>query len=296
MCSGANPRYYLIMNPGSRGGESKALFIRIHQQMALYQLNYEYAVTACLDDAERFARQAAREGFDIIVAVGGDGTINRVINGLYQGDKALIADAKLGVIYTGTSPDFCKSYGIPIRHPEKSVAVLAAANTKTIGIGRVCFSNRTSRVFACCANIGLGAEIAQAANGGIRGKIGDKAGTFLSLLRVLAGYRPSALTINGKRVTHVYNLSVGKTYYVASGLKIRHRMPLKEDQHYLLCVRSRPLWHVARLYTGAALPLKYGHKLTIEGSAEVEFDGDPCGQLPVMIEPALSIEVIYERT
>ena len=296
MGSRTDSRYYLIMNPGSRSGESETLFAGIHEQMRHYRLNYEYAVTADLDDAEALARRAAGSGFDIVVAVGGDGTINRVINGLYKVDGTLLSAARLGVIYTGTSPDFCMSYRIPVRDIRRSVAVLAAARSKTIGIGRIRYADRTSRVFACCANIGLGAGLAQAANSGIRGKVGDKAGTFLSLVRVLAGYRPSGLTINGTYVPHVYNLSVGKTRYIASGLKVRHRIPMREFESYILCICSRPLEYIFRLYAGAALPLKYGRRIKVEGCAGVEFDGDPWGQLPVIIEPALPLEVIYERT
>ena len=296
MGSKADQGYYLIMNPGSGGGASKALFAEIHRQMILYRINYEYVVTTCLNDAEEYSRQAARAGFDVIVAVGGDGTINRVLNGFYHDDGTLISDARLGVIYTGTSPDFCRSYGIPVRDPERAVAVLAAAKVRTIGIGRICFADRTNRFFACCANIGLGAGLAEAANGGIRERIGDKAGTFLSLVRMLAGYRPAELTVNGIRMPHVYNLSVGKTYYIASGLKIKHRMPLAKDEFYTLCIRRRPVTHIIRLYTGGRLPLQYRKKLMIKGNAGVECDGDPCGRLPVVIKTAASIEVIYEGT
>lgn len=296
MGSRTNKNYYLIMNPGSQGGRSQKLFREIHRELTRRGMQYRFAKTSSLKDAELLSRQAAAAGYDVIVAVGGDGTINRVINGFYDASGALISNVRLGVIYTGTSPDFCKNYGIPVRNVKRSVQVLAKGDTRTIGIGRMCFKDHSFRAFACCANIGLGAGLAQAANSGIRKRLGDKPGTFLSLIRILVGYRPAGLRINGKEVPHVYNLSVGKTRYIASGLKISHRLSAAADDFYVLCVCNRPLWHIIRLYTGGALPLKYCKRVEIRGNAGVEFDGDPYGGLPVVITKAPPIEVIYERT
>lgn len=289
-------RYFLILNPGSRSGESKKLFGQIRREMRRRGLDSRYAVTRCLADAGRLSRQASEEGYDVIVAVGGDGTISQVINGLYDQSGARISAAKLGVIYTGTSPDFCRSHQIPVRDVKRAVKVLAAGRTKTIGIGKIRFQDKPARYFACCANIGLGARLARAANSGIRGRVGDQAGTFLALMGVLASYRPTGLTVNGCRLPHVYNLSVGKTRYLASGLKISHLLPSGASAFYALPIRRRPIWHIARLYTGAALPLTYCRRMEIRGRAEVEADGDPIGRLPVVITPAPAIEVLYERT
>lgn len=295
MGSRSATRYFVILNPGSHSGASRAAFAKIRREMKRQKLHCRYARTRSLNHAEQLSRQAAAAGYDVVVAVGGDGTINRVINGFYNDQGERIYAARLGVIYTGTSPDFCKSHGIPVHDVKRAVNVLAAGHSKSIGIGRIRFRHGRPRMFACCANIGLGARLAQAANSGIRGKVGDKAGTFLSLMRVLSGYRPSALMVNGRRMSHVYNLSVGKTRYIASGLKVNHQLPADSEAFYLLCVRDRPIGHVARLYCGTRLPLQYGKRIVVKGRGEVEFDGDTYGRLPVIITPAPAVEVIYER-
>ena len=108
----------------------------------------------------------------VIVAVGGDGTINRVLNGFYDERGNRISDASLGVLHTGTSPDFCKSYSIPCqldqaldhafrRLPEKDpgredrpgAAARIRPSTRSPFRTTVVFH---ARYFACCANIGLG--------------------------------------------------------------------------------------------------------------------------------------------
>lgn len=295
MGGGTAARYYLILNPGSRGGRSGALFREIAAQLARYGLDCRYGITKTLADAETLSRRANRAGFDVIVAVGGDGTINRVINGFYGRNGERISRAKLGVIYTGTSPDFCLSHGLPVRDVPRAVRALAGMRSKPAGVGRIDFAHET-RYFACCMNVGFGAALATAANSGIRARLGDKAGTFASLLRELARYRRYDLTVNGRFLPGVVNLSVGKTPYVASGLKIRNELRPGDERLYTLCIRDHIAWHVARLYSGGELPLAYETRVRIEGDAAVEFDGDAYGTLPCTISSAPPIEVLYEGT
>ncbi|MDR0737090.1 MAG: hypothetical protein LBF51_09765 [Zoogloeaceae bacterium] len=284
---------YLIFNPGAHGGKSRACFTRIHAALAAQGITYRHALTDRLEDAETLARQANLAGSPSVVAVGGDGTINRVINGFYGHDGARLSErTRLGVIYTGTSPDFCLSHGLPVRDPDKAVAVLARDCALPIAVGRIRYADGRLRHFSCCANIGLGAQLARAANNGIRARIGDKAGTFLALLSILRRWRPIELTINGRAHAHVYNLFIGKTRHVASGLKIAHALTPGDGRFYVLCVKNRIWRHLVKLYTGAALPLEYASRLDITGDAEVEYDGDADGRLPVTITAAPAIEVI----
>lgn len=284
---------YLILNPGSRGGKSRECFARIHAALAARGIAYRHAFTERLEDAENLARQANFAACQTVVAVGGDGTINRVINGFYDPGGARLSErTRLGVIYTGTSPDFCLSHGLPVRDPEKAVAALARDGSRPIAIGRIAYANGRLRHFSCCANIGLGAQLARAANNGIRGKIGDRAGTFLALLSILRRWQPVDLTINGRVHEGVYNLSVGKTRHVASGLKIAHALTPDDCRFYALCVQNRIFYHLIKLYTGASLPLEYVERLDIAGNAEVECDGDADGRLPVTITAAPAIEVV----
>lgn len=283
---------YLIFNPGAQSGKSRDFFARIHAALAEREIDYRHDITTCLEDAEDLARQANLAGCKSIVAVGGDGTLNRVINGFYAPDGKRLSQARLGVIYTGTSPDFCLSHGLPVRDPGKAVEILAYGNVRSIGIGRIAYADGRLRHFACCANIGLGAQLARAANCGIRGRLGDKAGTFFSLLRVLKGYLPVDLVVNGQKQDGVFNLSIGKTRYVASGLKIANALKADDTRFYLLCIQNRIPFHLFHLYSGRPLALEYAECVDITGDAEVEFDGDACGKLPVRIAPAPPIGLI----
>ena len=125
-------KYFFILNPASCSGASEKSFAVIKHILESHSIEYEYAVTKDLDEAYSLSAQGNREGYDIIVAVGGDGTINRVLNGFYNKEGRRISHAKLGIIYTGTSPDFCRSYNIPLHRKKAIEAAIAIAKKDDI--------------------------------------------------------------------------------------------------------------------------------------------------------------------
>ncbi len=296
-------KYFLIMNPGSRSGRSKKRFEKIFQLLTKYNIEYDFRYTKSLEDAYVFSTEANKLGYEVVVAVGGDGTINKVLNGFYDNEGKRISSAKFGVIYTGTSPDFCKSYGIPLKL-EKATMLLCKANNKKISIGKIKYMGKlqeTTSYFACCANIGLGAELARKLNGGVRGVLGDILGTFIALLCVLVSYKPINYKMivdnNEKLAENVHNISIGRTFFVASGIKIKNDLGLEDDRFYSLTVKNINFMNVAkvirRVYSGAliknddSLQLEYFRNVKIyDAKAEVEFDGDAVGCLPCEIEMA----------
>ena len=284
--------YFLIMNPGSKGGQSKKRFELIFKLLNENNIKYDFEYTKCLDDAYRLSRKANQNGYDVIVAVGGDGTINRVIKGFYDQNGKRLSKAKLGIIYTGTSPDFCKSYHIPL-DTKRAIKAVVSGKSKEIGIGRI-ESGGKARFFACCANIGLGAMLANNANNGIRKILGDFFGTFISLIKTLINYKPIDVCMNGKEYKKVYNISVGKTFYVASGIKIKNELRLDDDRFYILTIQNNIFDFMWRMYSGKPLHLEYAKEINISGIGKLEFDGDEGGELPCLITSVERLEVFCE--
>ena len=129
--------YYFIFNPGSRNGKSKKSISLIRGLLNDRKINYEYGITESMQDAYLLSQKANLSGYDVVVAVGGDGTINKVLNGFYDDNCLRVSKTKMGVVYTGTSPDFCKSYCIPYNSIQKSIDVLLNGNTTKIQIGKI---------------------------------------------------------------------------------------------------------------------------------------------------------------
>lgn len=319
-------RYLLILNPGSRGGKSQARFQEIFDFFHKNNLDFDYKLTRSLEDAYTLSVQGNLKGYDVILAVGGDGTINRVIHGFYDDRGKRISQSKLAVLHTGTSPDFCKSYNLPLEIDQALNAVLAGKSMK-IPIAKITYLSEydpsldgcplsltheklQTSYFACCANMGLGASVARTANSGIRDTLGDFAGTFLSLIKTLLGYRPVNLSvsIDGEKQVFekVYNLFVGKTTDIASGIKVKNTLSIEDNRFYTLTIKNLGFWSgvdaIRKLYRGKAfannntMSLQYAEKIEVYGSSsnnELEFDGDPRGFLPCIIEPAQDpLEVI----
>jgi diacylglycerol kinase (ATP) len=317
-------RYRIIVNPHARGGRGRVLAERCLAELARLGCGCETSFIERFEDAGTLSREANLRGCDAIVAVGGDGTINKVLNGFYDEEGKRISDALFGVVHVGTSPDFCKSYHVPLGVAE-AVEVLARRRTRKIPIGMIRFQDANegehrqgehlarpaTTYFACCANVGLGAALARKANGGIRRRLGDTLGTFASLLAILRSYEPDDYDLvidgNATRHTRVYNMSVGLTPYIASGIKLPRRDDRREQRLSLMVVRNlsartlpamlckvyrgRPFADTDYLSVAACSRIRFA---AARRQSDVEQDGDPCGRLPCTIEMAPdALELIF---
>ena len=107
------------------------------------------------------ARQAAAAGFQTILAVGGDGTVHEIVNGLLDGDGGR-RDVRLGVVPAGTGMDFARNIGFP-RRPDLVAARIAAMRERRVDVGVVECAER--RYFVNFAETGLGATVVARAAG-----------------------------------------------------------------------------------------------------------------------------------
>jgi diacylglycerol kinase family enzyme len=307
----ARATYLFIANPHARNGRARKKLAQLRLELERRGVKHDLALCEWPDHARTLSEQANRSGYDVVVGVGGDGTINRVLNGFFDANGRRLSSARMGVIHIGTSPDFCRSYGMPAGVPEAVDALLAGV-ARPVRVGKVVYETRPSQAgrtapgtafFGCCANVGLGASLARLANGGIRKYAGDFLGTFACLLRVLLAYRPQTinLELDGRpqRLDKVYNIAVGKTRYIASGIKVWHELREGDDRLYVICLRdlswsriSQVLWalyHGKPIAGGRCFSLAYAKCIRLEAAsapAEVEFDGDPAGWCPCRIETA----------
>lgn len=316
------------MNPASKGGKSLKKFKKILALLKEFNVDYNYELTKSLENARLLSKKANELNYDFIVAIGGDGTINSVLNGFYNDTGYRISLAKMGVIYTGTSPDFCKSYQIPL-NLKKAVQILIDPYIRNIKIGKItcCEQNLSendgkrisysmqvkTKFFGCCVNVGLGASLAREANSGIRKYFGDTMGTFISLIKILLRYMANTFFIfkdnTEIKVDKLYNMSIGRTPFIASGIKVHHELSDDDDRFYCMTVRNLKFDNIPyvlyKAYSGgkiknsAYLNLDYCNNIEILGNyqnPEVEFDGDPGGYLPCKIELSKStLELITER-
>ena len=179
--------------------------------------------------AEDLVTQVAQSSCETAVSVGGDGTINLVINGIMRS----ATPKKLSVLYSGTSPDFCRFHHISIK-PQAALEQLLNGTSHTIDICQITYANGNTCYFASSCNIGLGAEIARTSNK-VRKYMGDFCGTLLAALKAFVSVKPFAATVTldgqTKAFPRVRHIAVLKNKFIASGLYLD--VPAKPDDGLL---------------------------------------------------------------
>src|SRR5207247_9321396 len=136
----------LILNSKAAGND--ALRAAITQQAALGH-TIEVRVTSEKGDARRFAAETGE--VDLLIAAGGDGTLNEVVHGLM--DLSTVARPALGVVPLGTANDFAIGCGIP-RDPEEALTLCMEGEGAPVDVGKA-----NEHWFLNAASIGFGAEV-----------------------------------------------------------------------------------------------------------------------------------------
>lgn len=158
---------FLVVNPRSAGGQTGKRWAELSAKVggALGQFGHEF--TAGAMDAARIARKALQDGYECIVAVGGDGTINEVVNGFFHEGKALNPNAALGVIPRGTGGDFRRAFGWDLEL-DSALSRLRTDKTEPFDVGLVEYINHEGkseqRYFANIASMGVSAFVANEVN------------------------------------------------------------------------------------------------------------------------------------
>jgi lipid kinase YegS len=141
-------------------------------------------------DAERFARQAAGEGFRVVVAGGGDGTINQVVTGLMEGTDANHASASLAVMPLGTANDLARACLIPL-DPRSALRLAVFGSSANVDVGRV-----NGRYLLNVATGGFGSQVTVATPPELKKLLGGAA-YLLTGMTHFTGIRPEHGRLTG---------------------------------------------------------------------------------------------------
>jgi len=180
-------RFKVIVNPVAGRGAVGRLIPSIKEGLQRVGLTYDLVVTKRPGEAVFLAQAAVSEGYETIVAVGGDGTVNEIANGLMRTGESPPA-CSLGIIPLGSGNDFIKVLNLPTNIPGACERI-AAGSPVTLDLGRV-----NDRYFVNGVGMGFDAQVAVEA-----GKIPWLTGLPLYLLAVLRtlllNYRTPQATI-----------------------------------------------------------------------------------------------------
>ncbi|MBO8128868.1 MAG: diacylglycerol kinase family lipid kinase [Peptococcaceae bacterium] len=304
-------RYFFIVNPIAANGRTKRVWTRLNNILKNCAIDYQFAFTKQAGDAILLARHALQCGYNRIIAVGGDGTLNEVVNAFFEHDVNIFRNAALGVLNSGTGGDFCRTIALH-RNPVKALPGLLNASPHYVDVGSISyvdFQGKTkTRYFINIADAGIGAATAHRVN-----KTSKFLGGFLSFLQAavytIFTYNPKHIkvTVDEKTLTsgNPSIVVVANGRYFAGGMHVAPEARLDDAQLDIIYVNNRSriqLLHcLAMVYRGKHINhpcvlTHKGHNITLESTDKVllEAEGEVLGFLPAkfsIIPKAL--QVIY---
>jgi YegS/Rv2252/BmrU family lipid kinase len=290
----------VIVNPRSGGGLSESRWARLAGPITEGLGPFDVRFTASARDATRLARDAAVEGRALVVALGGDGTVNEVAEGLLEAGGS----TELGIIPRGTGGDFRRSLALP-DDVRDAAARVRAASPRRIDVGRASFQSaggdRVTRHFVNVASFGFSADVARRANASSK-RLGGKVSFLGATLRSLAGFDnfEAFVSIDGgepRRRTLLFG-AVGGGRFFGGGMKICPEAKLDDGLFDVVLVGDyghfEVLTKVHRLYDGTHLTLPDVHGVCAKrvevtpadggAAVPVEVDGETPGTLPATFE------------
>lgn len=308
-----------IANPRSQNGALGRRWPEIRATLATELGAVDHALTKGPGDAARLCRAALADGADIVVAVGGDGTVHEVANGFFDAQGAPLAPhAALGVIPFGTGGDFRKTAGIP-KDLRAAARVLRADARASIDVGRLDYASggrhgtRVSCMFINIASFGMGGLVDRIVNTSSKA-LGGKASFLLATTRAALRYRnqrvrlvfddrvdePEYMTIN--------NVAVANGRYFGGGMHIAPHARLDDGQFDVVALGDLGLCELLtrghRVYKGTHLrsPKTFSRRARrleatpVDPPDEIllDVDGEALGALPAtftLVPRALSLIV-----
>jgi YegS/Rv2252/BmrU family lipid kinase len=278
----------VIFNPAARG--NKARHFRRH--LAIIGSQGALKATAAPGDARRLAAEAIADGFDLIAAAGGDGTVNEVLNGIGDAPDGF-ARARLGVLPLGTVNVFARELKIPLRL-ERAWEVLRRGNEIRIDLPRAEFAadgRNTRRYFVQLAGAGFDARAIELVDWRHKKKVGPLA-YVVAGLKALRETKPQITAgVEGQNFTGELVLAGNGKFY-GGPFEIFPRATLR-DGLLDVCVLPSVNWPsllrcAPGVLAGRKLPEKLvrrfraaAFELSGATTASFELDGELAGHLPV---------------
>jgi len=301
------PHAKVIANPVAGAYSTRRKWPRIRKLLSYIGLSFDYQYTEGAGHAIELARAAASDGYRYIVAVGGDGTVNEVANGILR--SAGSSRTILGVISTGTGSDFVRSVGIP-RDYTSACSFLTSSRRLLIDIGVVEYRNKgqsLQRFFVNAAGVGFDATVVEATER-LPKYFGGTIPYLGGLLRSLFSYKNKSVVLSlGSKVETIRILSVivANGSYFGGGMHVAPQAELDDSLLDVVIIgdigkfdllKSLPMIYKGTHINHPKVRMEKATHIAIESSERVlvHADGEFLGECPAsfwLMPSALSIVV-----
>jgi YegS/Rv2252/BmrU family lipid kinase len=295
--------WLVIVNPNAGRKKGEKDWPVISGLLKEAEFNFLPLSTQHRDHAIHMAQEYINKGFRNIIVVGGDGTLNEVVNGIFRQNACPTTDIKLGMIMVGTGNDWGRMYNIKAKY-RKAIKILKKGRLFVQDTGFVTYHHGTElkqRYFMNMAGMGYDALVAQMTNR-LKEKGGGGPMAYLyNLFKGLFKYRHTLMdVIIDDQVVYrgnVFSMSIGICRYNGGGMmQLPNAIPDDGilDMTIMKNVKKMDVVkNIKKLYDGSFLDLHFievhtGRKITIQAmpqhSAFLETDGESLGNSPFVFE------------
>ena len=249
------------------------------------------------NDAVRYANQIRKEKYDLVLAAGGDGTLNQVLNGLLASDHEFETLPVLGVIPIGSGNDFARSVHIK-DNVDQIVKLIQDFKHKKIDLGKIHFlTSKKNHFFINEADVGMGPEVVKKVSVGSK-SLGAAVAYYKAILSTFKNYKPIIVHASSPQWQwhgKIRTLAVANGKFFGHGLCIAPNALVDDGISSIFIVEDASIFDFIRfsgkLKKGKKISFQKVHylettsiKLDADSACTIEADGELVGQLPVEIE------------
>ncbi len=293
----------LIVNPRAGAGRAGAHIDKLKRLTDRAFEQWEIRQTEAPGHATHLARSAATQGFDLIAAVGGDGTCHEVVNGLFTDGKPVRSKSAFTVIPFGTGSDLVRSLQIP-KNTQEALWIAATGVSLPSDLGWAEVTTKDGphgEAFINVASFGASATVARRANEGSK-RFGGTATFMGATLRTLIDYEPQPVTVTlssseGEH-TWVHPLMAGfiaNGHYCGGGMRVGPNGSMQDGLFDISLLEptsiAQQLLDLRHLYDGQIHKSKGMHTATAtsvraesDHPIAIELDGETSGTLPARFD------------
>ena len=219
-------RAFIVVNPKAQNGRAGKEWPELEQIIKdEYHGEFHVEFTSAPLHAITLAKQALKEHYDLVVALGGDGLLNEVVNGFFEQGKITNPNATLGVLPFATAADFIKTVGIP-RDFRQAVKCLDSPSSRLCDVGLIsCKSlegQPVTRYFINVAEFGVGADVVDRVNRTTK-RFGGTISFTWGILRTIPFYRNKTVSYSidkgAETEARINNLVIANGRFYGAGLK-----------------------------------------------------------------------------
>jgi diacylglycerol kinase (ATP) len=298
----ATERVRVILNPRAAHGRALARLPEVEAALRRDEFEHEIVLTQGPGHATLLGRAAIADGIEVLVAMGGDGTLNEVVQAFVGSDGAPIKGPDLALVPAGTGGDFKRTLGLS-ESVDEAVSRIRRGKRRAVDLGILHFEPHAGqsgvRAFVNVASFGIGGQVDAIVNRSPKW-MGGKVSFFVATLRAMASYKNVSVRVkvDGQEWYEgaAFNVAIANGRFFGGGMMIAPQADPSDGRFELVCIGDLTKIEAAglssKIYKGAHLSaagvkVTYGNRIEAEpihpwATVLMDVDGEQPGKLPLV--------------